>query len=316
MQPVSKTASTPLRRLALHSTTTCSTTASAYGKCILATYMDVQKDTCKEEFEKFGKCMREAVRNMLISLGTWISFIFADTLDEAEMVISDSFQAGESLQSCCIRMRENIMVATSLNNVCWGASCQHHASSSPSPSNPPGILLSSRTSPNRRSLVLCDSPADRLARWASAVRAARSRIRACARTSIFMLCEIWKEVVLGRGSSSSLRLVCCGGGGVGGCLSRWRSGRSLMSTMYSFSFSYDVVVGTSGLVSGSSMGRGWTVGGGIGSGWSGSGVSGGDASTNDVSYAMVMSMNSMKTMEESRQMRKALDGLWAKGAAV
>lgn len=103
---------------------------------------------------------------------------------------------------------------------------------------------------------------------------------------------------------------------MGGCLSRWRSGRSLMSTMYSFSFSYDVVVGTSGLVSGSSMGRGWTVGGGIGSGWSGSGVSGGDASTNDVSYAMVMSMNSMKTMEESRQMRKALDGLWAKGAAV
>ena len=63
MQPVSKTTSTPLRRLALHSTTTCSAAASNYGKCILATYMDIQKDTCKGEFEKFGKCMREAVRH-------------------------------------------------------------------------------------------------------------------------------------------------------------------------------------------------------------------------------------------------------------
>ncbi|RDX54977.1 hypothetical protein OH76DRAFT_1318983, partial [Lentinus brumalis] len=55
------TASTPLRRLALHSTTTCAAAASAYGKCILAIYTDVQKDTCKEEFAKFGACMREAV---------------------------------------------------------------------------------------------------------------------------------------------------------------------------------------------------------------------------------------------------------------
>ena len=150
--------------------------------------------------------------------------------------------------------------------VAWEASCRGHASSSPSPSNAPGTLLSSRTSPNRRSLALCNSPADRLVCWPSAVRATRSRIRAWARTSMFMLCEIWKEVVLGRGSSSSSRLDCCGGGGVGGCLSRWRSGRSRMSTMYSGSFSYDTAVGTSGLMSGSAMGSGDTVVGGIGSG--------------------------------------------------
>ncbi|KAH7927134.1 hypothetical protein BV22DRAFT_990070, partial [Leucogyrophana mollusca] len=53
--------STPLRQLALHSTTTCSTHATAYGKCILATYTDVKKDVCQQEFEKFGQCLREAV---------------------------------------------------------------------------------------------------------------------------------------------------------------------------------------------------------------------------------------------------------------
>ncbi len=55
------TASTPLRRLAFHSTATCSAQASVYGKCILATYTDVRKDACKAEFEKFGACLREAV---------------------------------------------------------------------------------------------------------------------------------------------------------------------------------------------------------------------------------------------------------------
>jgi len=52
----------PLQRLAIHSTTTCAGQASAYGKCILATYTDVRKDACKEEFAKFGQCLREAVR--------------------------------------------------------------------------------------------------------------------------------------------------------------------------------------------------------------------------------------------------------------
>ena len=82
--------------------------------------------------------------------------------------------------------------------------------------------------------------------------------------------------------------------------------------MYSGSFSYDVGVGAIGLMSDSSMGRGGTDVGGMGSGWSGSGVSGGDARTKDVSYAMVMSMNSSKMMEESRQRRKVFDGLWAR----
>ncbi|KAL7281463.1 hypothetical protein ACG7TL_004778 [Trametes sanguinea] len=62
MQPSTTAATTPLRRLALHSTTTCATTASAYGKCILATYTDVHKDACKEEFAKFGACLREAMK--------------------------------------------------------------------------------------------------------------------------------------------------------------------------------------------------------------------------------------------------------------
>ena len=57
---------TPLRRLAVASTTTCSQQASAYGKCILATYTDVKKDACKEEFAKFGACLREAVSGCAI----------------------------------------------------------------------------------------------------------------------------------------------------------------------------------------------------------------------------------------------------------
>ncbi|KAG0707319.1 hypothetical protein DFH29DRAFT_23837 [Suillus ampliporus] len=53
---------TPLRQLALHSTTTCSSHATAYGKCIFAAYTDVRKDSCKQEFEKFGQCLREAMK--------------------------------------------------------------------------------------------------------------------------------------------------------------------------------------------------------------------------------------------------------------
>ncbi|KAH8118966.1 hypothetical protein DFH11DRAFT_1696757 [Phellopilus nigrolimitatus] len=55
-------ASTPLRRLAAHSTTTCAAQASTYGKCILATYTDVKKDVCKAEFEQFGRCLRDAMK--------------------------------------------------------------------------------------------------------------------------------------------------------------------------------------------------------------------------------------------------------------
>ncbi|KAI0314093.1 hypothetical protein OF83DRAFT_1032275, partial [Amylostereum chailletii] len=59
--PVTSSTTRPLRRLALHSTTTCATQASAYGKCILDTYTDVHKDICKAEFDKFGTCLRQAV---------------------------------------------------------------------------------------------------------------------------------------------------------------------------------------------------------------------------------------------------------------
>ncbi|KAH9858941.1 hypothetical protein C2E23DRAFT_717785 [Lenzites betulinus] len=68
MQPSVNAATTPLRRLALHSTTTCSTAATVYGKCILATYTDVQQDSCKEEFAKFGACLREAVSHTIKTL--------------------------------------------------------------------------------------------------------------------------------------------------------------------------------------------------------------------------------------------------------
>lgn len=63
---VNSNATTPLKRLALHSTVTCSAQASEYGKCILATYTDIRKDACKEEFAKFGACLRQAV-------STWCS---------------------------------------------------------------------------------------------------------------------------------------------------------------------------------------------------------------------------------------------------
>ena len=59
--PVHATVATPLKRLALHSTVTCSVQATEYGKCILATYTDIRKDACREEFAKFGACLREAV---------------------------------------------------------------------------------------------------------------------------------------------------------------------------------------------------------------------------------------------------------------
>ncbi|KAI0297193.1 hypothetical protein BC826DRAFT_1002940 [Russula brevipes] len=57
----STAAATPLRRLAIASTTTCAKEASNYGKCIVATYTDVDKHTCKAEFERFGACLRQAV---------------------------------------------------------------------------------------------------------------------------------------------------------------------------------------------------------------------------------------------------------------
>lgn len=64
----------PLKRLAVHATTTCASQASVYGKCILVSYTDVHKDICKDEFAKFGQCLREAVGiRFYISL---LAFIF------------------------------------------------------------------------------------------------------------------------------------------------------------------------------------------------------------------------------------------------
>ncbi|KAF7323689.1 hypothetical protein MKEN_00589800 [Mycena kentingensis (nom. inval.)] len=60
--PASSTkAVSPLRRFAAHTTTTCASQASVYGKCILASYTDVKQDMCKEEFALFAQCLRQAM---------------------------------------------------------------------------------------------------------------------------------------------------------------------------------------------------------------------------------------------------------------
>jgi hypothetical protein len=58
---LAKDTQTPLKRFAYASTVTCSSQASVYGKCIAASYMDVRKDMCKEEFAKFAECLRMTV---------------------------------------------------------------------------------------------------------------------------------------------------------------------------------------------------------------------------------------------------------------
>lgn len=51
----------PLKNFAIHSTSTCASQASTYGKCVAANYADAKKDMCKEEFTLFGECLRKAV---------------------------------------------------------------------------------------------------------------------------------------------------------------------------------------------------------------------------------------------------------------
>ena len=58
---VAKERGNSLKRLAYHSTATCSAQAAAYGKCIVATYSDVTKNTCKDEFLLFKRCLSNAV---------------------------------------------------------------------------------------------------------------------------------------------------------------------------------------------------------------------------------------------------------------
>lgn len=61
MTAANTTATKPLKRLAYHSTTTCANEASAYGKCTVATYTDVKKGICKDEFANYAQCLRRAV---------------------------------------------------------------------------------------------------------------------------------------------------------------------------------------------------------------------------------------------------------------
>ncbi|KIY46773.1 hypothetical protein FISHEDRAFT_31127, partial [Fistulina hepatica ATCC 64428] len=54
-------AQSPIKRLALHSTSTCAAQAAIYGKCIVKSYTDVRKGMCQAEWDNFSSCMREAV---------------------------------------------------------------------------------------------------------------------------------------------------------------------------------------------------------------------------------------------------------------
>jgi NADH dehydrogenase [ubiquinone] 1 alpha subcomplex assembly factor 8 len=58
---VAKERGNPLKRLAYHSTKTCSAQAAVYGQCIVATYKDVTKEACKDEFLLFKRCLEKAV---------------------------------------------------------------------------------------------------------------------------------------------------------------------------------------------------------------------------------------------------------------
>ncbi|KJA14131.1 hypothetical protein HYPSUDRAFT_49422 [Hypholoma sublateritium FD-334 SS-4] len=53
----------PLKRLATNSTTTCAIQATIYAKCVVATYTDVTKDICKDEFQLFRMCLRNALKS-------------------------------------------------------------------------------------------------------------------------------------------------------------------------------------------------------------------------------------------------------------
>ncbi|KAF8806398.1 hypothetical protein BYT27DRAFT_7167633 [Phlegmacium glaucopus] len=65
---VAKERGNTLKRLACHSTVTCSAQAAAYGKCIVATYTDITKDACKDEFLLFKRCLYNAVCSLFQSM--------------------------------------------------------------------------------------------------------------------------------------------------------------------------------------------------------------------------------------------------------
>lgn len=63
----------------------CPAQAAAYGRCIAASYKDVQKDMCQKEFVAFKQCVQQAVsRWQLLVLYGLLNSI--DTLDQKEVV--------------------------------------------------------------------------------------------------------------------------------------------------------------------------------------------------------------------------------------
>jgi len=59
---VAKEQGNALKRLVYHSTATCSRPAAVYGKCIVATYTDVTKNVCIDEFLSFKRCLESAMK--------------------------------------------------------------------------------------------------------------------------------------------------------------------------------------------------------------------------------------------------------------
>lgn len=63
----------------------CPAQAAAYGKCIAASYKDVQKDMCQKEFLAFKQCVQQAVSRWQL-LVVCDSLNSIDTLDQKEVV--------------------------------------------------------------------------------------------------------------------------------------------------------------------------------------------------------------------------------------
>jgi len=50
----------PIQKLA-KATASCSEQAAAYGACVNARYLEVEKDMCKEQFAAFKNCVTKAM---------------------------------------------------------------------------------------------------------------------------------------------------------------------------------------------------------------------------------------------------------------
>jgi NADH dehydrogenase [ubiquinone] 1 alpha subcomplex assembly factor 8 len=78
----------PIKRFATATTVTCSTSAVAYGECILKSYQDVRKDMCQKEFLAFKDCVQTAVRVSRIPHFCKRSLSLTFSADEAQMVMN------------------------------------------------------------------------------------------------------------------------------------------------------------------------------------------------------------------------------------